>query len=243
MSTDFGEAYKLLGVTPGVPVRELKAAYRDLAKVWHPDRFLHDPGLREKAQEKLKEINAAYELLISGKTSQPRRTPPRTYATQPPVTPRQSRHRRSHGLGLAFLMFMAVFAVSMSIFLQKPQNHGPSARIATENTEDVSIAPENGFSRTRQRRTTGLSNNVALESSPAVPRAEPLATVSVEIDPYTGLLATPNCPVHTRMTYPDGNQPQAYCNARHSPKISVAATESEAQKESVIKSFAKRVAF
>src|SRR5690349_25033055 len=69
--TDLSKAYELLGVKPGVSSRELKAAHRDLAKVWHPDRFVHDPRLQEKAQEKLKEINEAYELLSSGKTLRP----------------------------------------------------------------------------------------------------------------------------------------------------------------------------
>ena len=243
MSPDFADAYELLGVKPGVSIRELKAAHRDLAKVWHPDRFVHDPGLREKAQEKLKEINAAYELLISGKAPQPRPAPPRTYATQPPVARRQSPHRRSHGQGLALLMFMAVFAITVSILLQKPQNRSPAVATVTENTEDVSIPHEDSFSRSRQRPIVGSSNNVALESSPAVPRVEPLAPVSVVIDPYTGLLATPNCPLQTRKTYPNGNQPQAYWNARHPPKISVTATETEAPKDSVIKSLAKRVGF
>jgi len=241
LNTDFGKAYELLGVKPGVSVRELKAAHRDLAKVWHPDRFVPDPRLREKAQEKLKEINAAYELLISGKTPQPRPAPPRSYATQPPVARRQSRHR-SHGKGLALLMFMAVFAVTISILLQKPQNRAPAVETVTENTEDVSIPAEDSSSRRRQRPTVGSPNRAALESPP-VPLVEPLATVSVVIDPYTGLLATPNCPLHTQMTYPNGNQPQAYCNARHPPKISVTTTETEAQKDSVIKSFAKRVGF
>ncbi len=67
MHPELSKAYDLLGVKPGVSNRELKAAHRDLAKVWHPDRFLHDPRLQEKAQEKLKETNEAYELLISGK--------------------------------------------------------------------------------------------------------------------------------------------------------------------------------
>jgi COMPASS component SWD3 len=58
---DHDKAYEVLGVKPGVSNRDLKAAHRDLAKVWHPDRFLHDPRLQEKAQEKLKEINEAYE--------------------------------------------------------------------------------------------------------------------------------------------------------------------------------------
>ena len=35
-----------------------------MAKVWHPDRFGHDERLQKKAQEKLKEINEAYEAQI-----------------------------------------------------------------------------------------------------------------------------------------------------------------------------------
>src|ERR1051326_4440850 len=62
---DLSKGYEVLGVKPGVSNKELKAAHRDLAKVWHPDRFLHDPRLQEKAQEKLKEINEAYEQLVS----------------------------------------------------------------------------------------------------------------------------------------------------------------------------------
>ena len=73
LSTDLSKAYELLGVKPGVSSRELKAAHRDLAKVWHPDRFLHDPRLQEKAQEKLKEINEAYEQISSGKVPLSRR--------------------------------------------------------------------------------------------------------------------------------------------------------------------------
>ncbi len=67
MRHDSSWCYEVLGVTPQVAPQELKAAYRDLAKVWHPDRFAHDPRLQQKAQEKLKEINEAYELLSSGR--------------------------------------------------------------------------------------------------------------------------------------------------------------------------------
>jgi curved DNA-binding protein CbpA len=36
-----------------------------LANVWHPDRFVGNPRLQKKAEEKLKEINAAYEYIKS----------------------------------------------------------------------------------------------------------------------------------------------------------------------------------
>ena len=39
---------------------EAREAYIDMIRVWHPDRFTHNPRLRRKAEEKLKEINIAY---------------------------------------------------------------------------------------------------------------------------------------------------------------------------------------
>ncbi len=57
--------YQILGLNSGAPEEEIKQAYRDLANVWHPDRFPNNQRLREKANEKLKEINNAYEKLKS----------------------------------------------------------------------------------------------------------------------------------------------------------------------------------
>src|SRR6476619_272699 len=57
--------YQTLELEPGASKAEIKQAYRDLAIVWHPDRFTDNPRLREKAEAKLKQINAAYEFLKS----------------------------------------------------------------------------------------------------------------------------------------------------------------------------------
>jgi hypothetical protein len=79
------EALEVLGLRPPTSQVGIKRAYRDLAKVWHPDRFPEDPGLRARAQEKLKEINAAYQALRDY-------TPQRT--TEPPVErPREATAR------------------------------------------------------------------------------------------------------------------------------------------------------
>lgn len=57
------DAYRILGVSPGVSEEELTKAYRKLAKKYHPDL---NPG-DETAARKMSEINAAYELIKSGK--------------------------------------------------------------------------------------------------------------------------------------------------------------------------------
>ncbi len=65
---DLEHDYEVLGLKFGASIEEVKQAYKDLVRVWHPDRFLHDPRLYEKAQEKLKEINLAYKRLSSFRT-------------------------------------------------------------------------------------------------------------------------------------------------------------------------------
>ena len=58
------ESYEILRLKPDASVEELKLAYRDLVNVWHPDRFLHNPRLKEKAERQLQEINQAYEIAL-----------------------------------------------------------------------------------------------------------------------------------------------------------------------------------
>ena len=42
---------------------EAKQAYKDIVNVWHPDRYSNNPRLKQKAEKKLKEANAAYETV------------------------------------------------------------------------------------------------------------------------------------------------------------------------------------
>jgi len=57
------EALNILGLESNAKASEIKGAYRDLVKVWHPDRFGNDLPLRRKAEEHLKQINLAYQCL------------------------------------------------------------------------------------------------------------------------------------------------------------------------------------
>jgi DnaJ-domain-containing protein 1 len=57
------ESYRALDLAPGAGMEQIRAAYKELVKVWHPDRFGQDEKLRERATQKLQQINAAYEKL------------------------------------------------------------------------------------------------------------------------------------------------------------------------------------
>lgn len=58
------DPYKVLNVSPSASDEEVKKAYRDLARKYHPDNY-HDNPLADLAQEKMKEINEAYEEVQS----------------------------------------------------------------------------------------------------------------------------------------------------------------------------------
>ncbi len=60
---DHLRALRILGLPPGASPTDIQTAWRDLAKVWHPDRFAHDERLRAKADENLSRINQAHEAL------------------------------------------------------------------------------------------------------------------------------------------------------------------------------------
>ncbi len=45
-------------------MEEVRRAYRDLMRVWHPDRFSGDPALQQRAEEKSKHLNIAHETLL-----------------------------------------------------------------------------------------------------------------------------------------------------------------------------------
>jgi hypothetical protein len=69
MTSEIQSFYRALELQPGASLEQVKQARRELAKVWHPDRFPNDPKLQRKAQERLKDINNAYEILHEFLTS------------------------------------------------------------------------------------------------------------------------------------------------------------------------------
>lgn len=56
------DPYEVLGVPRGASEEEIKKAYRELVRKYHPDKYTDNP-LADLAQEKMKEINEAYDAL------------------------------------------------------------------------------------------------------------------------------------------------------------------------------------
>ena len=57
------DPYKILGVDPGATEEEIKSAYRQLVKKYHPDNYAGSP-LADLANEKMQEINEAYDMVM-----------------------------------------------------------------------------------------------------------------------------------------------------------------------------------
>ena len=56
------DPYTTLGVSRNSTDEEIKRAYRELARKYHPDNYVNNP-LADLAQEKMKEINEAYDTI------------------------------------------------------------------------------------------------------------------------------------------------------------------------------------
>lgn len=61
------DPYEVLGVSQNASDEEIKKAYRNLARKYHPDNYQDNP-LADLAEEKMKEINEAYDLITKNRS-------------------------------------------------------------------------------------------------------------------------------------------------------------------------------
>ena len=66
--------YRILGISTDASDEEIRAAFRDLARRWHPDKQ-RDPDQVEEATRRWKELMRAYEVISSRRRGTPRPTP------------------------------------------------------------------------------------------------------------------------------------------------------------------------
>ena len=171
--------FEILELKPGATPDEVKAAYRDLAKVWHPDRFRGDsPRLKAKAAEKLAEINEAYEKIrtyqarqkarkqeMNGQSTSPGTGP--NYTGYRPYTPRSS-----SGTGQSYSGYSrptsnpsARRRSSSDTFRTSSRPYGRSTRSHTSSRSSTSRTGQSPFKEKantsyQSAKTTGPSNTL-----------------------------------------------------------------------------------
>jgi len=72
---DIERCFEILELDRGASSDEIKQAYKDIVNVWHPDRFSNNTRLKQKAEEKLKEVNVAFDTLKAYQSTEQRREP------------------------------------------------------------------------------------------------------------------------------------------------------------------------
>ena len=58
------DPYKILNIKPGATKKEIKEAYNQLVKKYHPD-YYKEKHMKELAEQKMKEINEAYDYVVN----------------------------------------------------------------------------------------------------------------------------------------------------------------------------------
>lgn len=61
------DPYSVLGVNASASDEEIKKAYRELVKKYHPDHYVNNP-LSDLAEAKMKEVNEAYDAVLKMRT-------------------------------------------------------------------------------------------------------------------------------------------------------------------------------
>jgi len=190
-------ALRILGLGINTTGPEIKQTYRDLAKVWHPDRFPNDPELRSKAQDKLKEINGAYHILrdyrpgsetrIPGE-AEPRGANPVSTGSSEAMQQRRPPHFQSHPApppspsklktGVLALRWTCIIGIVLAIgattYLLNQKGNVRRSEPAARNTNGVGVSKEGPGSpvpSTREPVTQGKKPTVPANSRTYSPSA------------------------------------------------------------------------
>ena len=60
--------YSVLGVSESASDEEVKRAYRELSRKYHPDSYVDNP-LKDLAEDKFKEVQEAYDMIMKQRSN------------------------------------------------------------------------------------------------------------------------------------------------------------------------------
>ncbi len=145
MAADSRNYYELLGVPPTATPQEIKTAYRNLARQYHPDVRHADED--SHADEMLKQVNAAYEVLGDPlkRARYDRQERDKWRVSAPQATPYPMQRHVHHKTPFKLLFFAIGFVLFMSIvmtvllvqFTPVPQKPKTVEQFQAEQTQTV----------------------------------------------------------------------------------------------------------
>lgn len=153
MNSGINRCYRTLELEPGASLDQVKQAWRELVKVWHPDRFPNDAKLQRKAQERLKEINGAYGILekyLTSNTPPPRSRPTSSQSSETNEQRNESKRPSTTSWGM-----VAILAVIVVLVIFKSSRMGGSNQeraVQTDNPRPMQSEPQDA-SHSNQRLT------------------------------------------------------------------------------------------
>ncbi len=189
---NYKDYYAILGVPKTAAEKDIKSAYRKLARKWHPDA---NPDNQKAAEEKFKDIQEAYEVLgdaqkrqkydvlgsdwqrAAADAAQQRRQP-----TSPNVGPNAGGFNSTFGNASGFSDFFDMFFSGMQ---QRPGQRGTTnfgAGGSPQRGEDL----ETTLDLTLPEAFAGGTKNVALQVDDLCPRCGGTGTERGRVCPQCG---------------------------------------------------------
>src|SRR4028119_1914493 len=133
--TDINRCYEILEIEPGSSLEEIKRAYRDLAFVWHPDRFAHNDRLQQKAHQRFTEINEAYQQLVLFLSQPESKSIEKQFQQQPPPPSKPLRRRSAKSATRPGSQGRQTRPKAASKKFQTQKNSSSKKRFTTQNRQ------------------------------------------------------------------------------------------------------------
>ena len=112
---DIKQSFEILELERGASTDEIKQSYKDIVTVWHPDRFPNNSRLKQKAEEKLKEVNVAYDTLKSYLSSEQRMEPKQEKAQPDAAAYDKTEAVVEAGTGIALSLWSCLSSLFQSV--------------------------------------------------------------------------------------------------------------------------------